>query len=385
MAKYRFSTVERLAIWEAFGRRCAYSREPLLYSDLHVDHILPERLLQAPSEFEKVKDEYKLGADFKINSYYNWIPVHSRLNLQKGGLVFESNTIHYFLAIAKSHYEKAIQLEQKYRRLIEREDVLLPLSAAIEAGSLSLADVLRYLNSLSEGDKLTLIKDLSFCERSVSGAVGREDLDSFENLSVRHGNPHEEGVVLVGCEGPLRVHTCSEFFAAKKQGFYALTTYDMKMESFFNEICGVLNALSRAKVPNASYISNPRVGVVDLDLLPVSILSSLSPDAEEELVAASSAGKTVQDWVDEGKAEIKRVSQHLVQLEHSMHQTIWELLRADFNDDGIEDILVFSYLSAIGGTFGYGDVLTLTRLGPTEKLSILDSDEGNAAGDLRRQ
>ena len=53
-----------------------------------------------------------------------------------------------------------------------------------------------------------------------------------------------------------------------------------------------------------------------------------------------------------------------------MGKDLRELLRADFNGDGIEDILVYSYYT-IGGTFGYGDVFVLTRRGESDRFSVL--------------
>jgi 5-methylcytosine-specific restriction endonuclease McrA len=371
MGKYRFSTFERLAIWEAFEKKCAYSREPISYSDLHIDHILPERLLQNPKELSAIKERLELGPEFAVNSYYNWIPTHSGFNLQKGGMTFDESTSRYFLEIAKKNYDKTVSVEQRYKRVAEQEKMLLPLSAAIESGAVSRDDALRYLGTLSEKDSLLLLSELAFCDRRISGEIGLDEAESLLDLAVRHGDPGEEGLLLVGGGGEIRVHTCSEFFAAKAAGFYASTTYAMKMESFFNETCGAVKYLSIAEIPEKSYITAPRVGILDLDLLPLSVLSTMAPDQDDDLKAAIASGKSIQDWVNEGHVHIKRVSQYSIHLEHRMGQVLQELLRADFNGDGVEDILVYSYCYAIGGTFGYGDVFVLARLGESEQFSVL--------------
>jgi hypothetical protein len=44
-----------------------------------------------------------------------------------------------------------------------------------------------------------------------------------------------------------------------------------------------------------------------------------------------------------------------------MGQQLIEVARADFNGDGIEEILLFEYTWAIGGTFGAGGMRILTR------------------------
>jgi hypothetical protein len=44
-----------------------------------------------------------------------------------------------------------------------------------------------------------------------------------------------------------------------------------------------------------------------------------------------------------------------------MGQQLVEVARADFNGDGIEDILVFEYCYATHGTLRYGGIRLLTR------------------------
>ncbi|WNC89121.1 hypothetical protein RI103_15715 [Paraburkholderia sp. FT54] len=44
-----------------------------------------------------------------------------------------------------------------------------------------------------------------------------------------------------------------------------------------------------------------------------------------------------------------------------MGQQLIEVARADFNGDGIEDVLIFEYAWATGGTFGAGNIRILTR------------------------
>jgi len=41
-----------------------------------------------------------------------------------------------------------------------------------------------------------------------------------------------------------------------------------------------------------------------------------------------------------------------------------ELLRADLDEDGIEDLLIQHYTYAVGGTLGYGSIGVLRRTGP---------------------
>lgn len=97
MGKHNFSIPQRVALWQAYNKRCAISGEPIFFDQLHIDHILPEKLLNNPEELEHLKVNYGLREDFDINSYYNWLPVKIKINLQKGGLIYSESNPRYYL------------------------------------------------------------------------------------------------------------------------------------------------------------------------------------------------------------------------------------------------------------------------------------------------
>lgn len=367
---YRFTTLQRLALWRAFGERCAYSGEPLLYKDLQIDHILPESLLDSPDELQRLMENYGLDPEFEINSYYNWLPVHGRFNRQKGSLVFEEPAARFFLSMVRHRYPQTVALEAQYKRRMKRSGVLLPLGAAIESGVLSATEAIQFVQDLTEKGGFELVKEIGFVGRESPSRLTKADAENLIHQPVQHGNSHELGLVLTdGLGSERRVTSCLEHAQAQSDGFYASTTYSMKMESFFNETCGVLAALRSATVPELSYIRKPRVGVHNLELLPVSILSRMHEDPGLE--AAALEGVTVQDWVEEGRVLIKAASEYSINLENEMGQILSELVRADFNGDGLEEILASNYEYAIGGSFGYGSVLMIARASPTDRFTIL--------------
>jgi 5-methylcytosine-specific restriction endonuclease McrA len=96
MSKYRFLTLERAAIWEAHDKRCIYCGELISFTDLHIDHILPEELVDKHDELDRIKYEYDLESEFSINSYYNWVPAHSSCNLRKSNIKFAKNRLRFF-------------------------------------------------------------------------------------------------------------------------------------------------------------------------------------------------------------------------------------------------------------------------------------------------
>jgi hypothetical protein len=69
----------------------------------------------------------------------------------------------------------------------------------------------------------------------------------------------------------------------------------------------------------------------------------------------------------------KRSSKILTLRYGGFRQSFWEAGRADFNGDGIEDILVLTGGRADGGTLGYSDYFVLTRTSPSGPLKLIES------------
>src|SRR5512139_2313436 len=82
---------------------------------------------------------------------------------------------------------------------------------------------------------------------------------------------------------------------------------------------------------------------------------------EESLDEDRSA--TYQSKVSNGSLVVKRLRQNFLQVvvPGGMGHQLLEVARADFNGDGIEDILLFEYCWATEGTLGFGGIHILTR------------------------
>jgi hypothetical protein len=130
------------------------------------------------------------------------------------------------------------------------------------------------------------------------------------------------------------------------------------MSVFFEHQCGLLTSLQAATTPEHSFIADPRAGIADLQLLPFSFFPSFGEEPQEV-----DSSVTYQSKVDDGTIVIKRLRQNTLCVEEreGMGQQLIEVARADFNGDGIEDILVFEYCYATHGTLGFGGVRVLAR------------------------
>ena len=177
MAKYKFSMIQRTAIWKAFNKRCFYSEEYLSFSDMEIDHIIPEWLEDIPEEFYELKRRLELPEEFQINSYYNWVPVKHRLNRRKGELVFSDSNFRYYLELVRSRVNTIIDEVKKLQNLANNEKILISLATQIESNYITKAEIITFLNgvdTISKGisDPIvitfsTLIENLEVDENEI--------------------------------------------------------------------------------------------------------------------------------------------------------------------------------------------------------------------------
>ena len=218
-----------------------------------------------------------------------------------------------------------------------------------------------------------LIEGITFADGTEVKSVAKADIDSIRDLPVRLGeNDHLEGVTLMNeKDEKIHVRTCREYDAALKRGYDAYTTFDIKMSVWFKYQCGLLNALEGATIPQKSFISNPKAGIMNLELLPFSLFSNPAStnwqwDAERDL------STTYEKKIENGDLVIVEKNQNDLTIEEiGMGQLLREVVRADFNDDGIEDILLFEYHYATQGTLGFGGVIVLTRKSVDGKFEVV--------------
>lgn len=171
-----------------------------------------------------------------------------------------------------------------------------------------------------------------------------------------------EGLRLTNMTGTtVFVQTAAEYELVTAQGYEPYTTFEMKMAAFFERTLGVLKAIKTAKPANISYLRDPRIDLSTLGVLPVDLLPRLTQlDLEEEPWLKNC--KSLEDVRNGGKLILQSRTSYSVEFQYQgMERTIVELMRADIDGDGIEDVLVFIYDRAIGGTFGFGFSSLLTR------------------------
>jgi len=355
-------TATRFAIWHAHSKKCAYCGEPVSFAELDIDRIIPENLKDNSVELERVKSDVGVASDFRMNSMVNLLPAHRHCNLKKSGQPFQPSNTRYFIELA-SRKEAAIhRYLDAFALRTQKERALAVLRGAIESGTLTMADV----SDVEYGSRSFLLStDLEFRDGSRLGAIPPAEVDELLDKPLLIGRSKDiDGIEFVGdYENPMVVRTCREYRAARAAGYTTKTNFDLKMEAYFKSSDAIINAVANAQVASVSYLRNPHAGVADLHLLSKRVLPYFDPDADKRI--AQITEPSLRELARAKKILIVDVSSTRLQFEwEGAGAVLTELMRADLDGDGIEEILIEYFTYAVGGTLGIGTTGVLRRFGP---------------------
>jgi hypothetical protein len=204
-------------------------------------------------------------------------------------------------------------------------------------------------------DMVSLTAGIELFDGVSLDRLRRSNVEALLDMPVKLGTDLPEGLMLSHEVGStVHVRTVREYQRAAEDGYFGMTTFDMKMESFFVTTSGVLTALAACRPSSSSFIRTPQVGLCDIDLLPSSLLIRFGEEFEED-TALLEAHRTIGDLIDVEAARVARVTSSSVSIDFAgMRTSLREILRADLDGDGCEDVLVSRYLNAIGGSLGIG-------------------------------
>lgn len=119
--KRLFTPAERYAVIVTHGQQCYLCRAPIDMSSFHVDHIIPEQLLDKPERLAEVLESLGRPSDFDVNSFENWLPACGPCNILKRELVFEpSGVVQVSLQNAAS---KAGEAREASRRVVRNQEL----------------------------------------------------------------------------------------------------------------------------------------------------------------------------------------------------------------------------------------------------------------------
>lgn len=134
---------------------------------------------------------------------------------------------------------------------------------------------------------------------------------------------------------PETAATCRRYESLAGEGWYALSSRDMRREAYFRRACGALAFLERARKPDVTYFEDGALSEADVDSLagtsPFRIGPAVEPGARETTIEKDPDGT----W--------RLISDGQIAL-------LQEIAHADFDGDGRGDMLVFVAMRVEGAT-----------------------------------
>lgn len=375
----QLSTELRAAIWEVHNKRCPYTGDVIAFSELEIDHVVPITI--ESDEVARLKRENVIAADFDLNGLGNFLPTKRFQNGSKSAQVRSNGVLIHFLDVAKQH---RAAIEERLSASIEDRKLLtayLQLKAQAERNSLNVEDVID-VHRQQEG--MTRL-------RHSPELVGSEDITLINAELARAlmvkpfalGGGSINAVILQNETGGETVCTnCVEFLAAQQKGHWPRFQFDMNCYGMADRNCGMLSALENAKFAPESALRYPRVTCRNLDRWSSAWARQVWLEFDEvEDGALFERCRTIADLVAEGACNVVQQSEWRVAIEarKGLALALSELFRADLDDDGREEILVFALDYAPQGTLCAGSI----RIAKPDEHDILQPVESVAPGGAR--
>ncbi|WP_179953979.1 HNH endonuclease [Denitrobaculum tricleocarpae] len=377
MAEQKFNYFERRALWEAHDKRCAYCRDPISFAEMEVDHVLPESLLNDEAEWAHVREEQGLLRDFSLRGYENLQPSCRACNSRKRAEVFPAGRTAIELGVTRKKKIIVEELVQRFRKADETDKLRFAIAGALGSGTISEEEVSETMAKARESSGVFRLSSVFklFGDAPLRD-ISKSDYKHYLNTKISLPPEMENGLRLISQGGKeVYVTTLQEFQEAVDNSFYAYSNFEMSVEfQSFKRPLALLQTIKAAKVPEKSFIDNPRIGLSDISLLPATLLF-LTEDMTNDPAFAGQReelkGRSIQDLVSSGDARVTRVGANSIGIDYDGGRTfMFELMRADVTGDGIQDMVIHWGAGVHGGTYGTASVLVLTRLTENEMFSV---------------
>ena len=216
-----------------------------------------------------------------------------------------------------------------------------------------------------------LIESIKFADGTEVKSIAKSEIDGLRDLPVSFGGQSIESVRLWKKKvGEIEVRTCREYDAGLKNGYHPANNMERKLASFFKYPCALLNALEIASVAEKSFITDAEVGIMNVELLPFSLFPHIG-EYKSRQEFAKDLQTTYQEKIETGELMVMEKAKHVLKIQgDGWVQSLQEIVRADFNNDGIEDVLVDEAHWGTQGTYSAYGIIVLTRKSMTGKFEV---------------
>ena len=363
MSKSKVSTIIRTALWRTYNFKCFYCRREINWDNLEIDHLIPEAIY-SNGDLKEIIEKYGLDDDFEVNGLYNLVPSHSGCNNRKSNALFEKETILFYLGLTKQKLQKIEKEIKKLEQNRKKSVIASKIKLSIELGLISSKEMEEYLFQAKEKEWFETPIKLENKVEFVDGFFdifykGYDCSELYDKNLLIHSD--KDYVLLINESGDKRkIRTLSEWRDLTEKDYFPATNTDIKLSFSFTYLDSLIESLSKAKMPRHSFLNDNITN--ELSKISVSVLP-LAPKYNHEVPIS------IQDWVDKGLIEVFGDEKRGLSLEYEGMSTYFrEGFRADFSGKGFEEIFVWGWSNAIGGTLGYGFTDTFIRESEKELL-----------------
>lgn len=204
------------------------------------------------------------------------------------------------------------------------------------------SDMVLAASSPSDDFEICLKTDIQFFEGVTAKCYSRTELFALRDATLVN---HNADPVVLDMTHPTnstaetaQCTTCREYSEMEWEGWYALSSRDMRREAFFVRACGVLDALTHASLPTESYFEGGSPNALEMAAL------------RNRRALRITEGNAATDGVSPSAPPTKVDDHHWRLASADQGGILQEIANADFDDDGIEEILVFLTTSPEEGT-----------------------------------
>ncbi len=217
-----------------------------------------------------------------------------------------------------------------------------------------------------------ILEKLSFKERDIIGAVPVEDLEEAENYTINIegdnapkslfepcrdiGNVCRDGEDVKACTSielkRLRqcVYTCSDYKKALSDGWSSKKENNMavKIEGIFIKNCGAIRLFKNSKLISPENEKGLIKTFLNPEKIPAELLSGIIPE-----INVCDAGDSIGQCMSIMKGALRiRISTKIISVKNGNHERVWTPIGvADFNKDGIDELLVWEFTTERFGTY----------------------------------
>ena len=237
--------------------------------------------------------------------------------------------------------------------------------SALQSGSTDLCDI---LDTASKTDNFPLNATVYFESGSWEVMADSAKIDQlFDEPVDLHVQARGRGVRFTNGKGSeISISTCREYKEAISAKYYPSDNAENKDSFVLATTCAILEAASRARLASVSYIRSPRVGVTNFSQLSARLAPTRRADRSNIISLAGST--TIQELVEAGSISAEILSDTEARIECQDHGvTLAELMRADFDEDGVEEVLIKEHFSTIKSALlpiGLASVFSAKRILP---------------------